>query len=156
MSDGSGWFNEECKLVPMTATIEKWFKIPAWFQVSIYVLWLVKQCVTGHITSMLACLVGTVYPAFKSVDALKTIKDPEDDKIWLTYWVVYGFTVVADMNIGWVLSVIPFYYPAKLLFFLWLQLPLGSLMGARVIYRLIFRPIYNVFGRRLNEAGKRT
>lgn len=157
MSDSvTGWLNEECKMIPFTATIERWVKIPAWFQVMLYLLWLVKQCLTCEISSMLACLVGTVYPAIKSIDALKTVNDPEDDKIWLTYWCVYGFTVVADMNIGWILSVIPFYYPAKLLFFLWLQLPLGPLMGARVVYRLLFKPIYNLFGKRLNEARKRT
>jgi hypothetical protein len=49
-----------------------------------------------------------------------TVKDPEDDKVWLTYWVVYGFTVYADLNVGWILKSFPFYYAAKLLFFLWL------------------------------------
>lgn len=105
---------------------------------------------------MLACVVGTAYPAFKSIKALSTVNDPEDDKVWLTYWVVYGFSVWADMNIGWILSIMPFYFAFKLLFFLWLQLPLGPLMGAKVVYRLIFKPIYSIFGKQLNAAGKRT
>lgn len=105
---------------------------------------------------MLACLVGTVYPCFKSIQALKTTQDPEDDKIWLTYWVVYGFASFADLNIRWILNNFPGYYVFKLLFFLWLQLPLGSLMGARILYKLIFKPIYNVFGTRMNAAAKRT
>ena len=33
---------------------------------------------------------------FKSVQALQTEDDPEDDKVWLTYWCVYGFIVVID------------------------------------------------------------
>lgn len=105
---------------------------------------------------MLACLVGTVYPCFKSIQALKTNLDPEDDKIWLTYWCVYGFASFADLNIGWILKHFPGYYVIKVLFFLWLQLPLGRLMGARIMYQLIFKPIYNLFGWRINAAVKRT
>jgi receptor expression-enhancing protein 5/6 len=69
---------------------------------------------------MLACLVGTVYPCLKSIHALKTTSDSEDDKIWLTYWCVYGFSSFADLNIGWILNNFPGYYVFKLLFFLWL------------------------------------
>ena len=69
---------------------------------------------------MLATLVGTVYPAFRSVKALKTVLDPEDDKIWLTYWVVYGFSTTADLYLSFILQIVPFYYTAKLLFYLWL------------------------------------
>lgn len=114
------WLSEEARLLPLVGAIEKYTFIPAWFQMLFYVAWLVKQCLLGEIGNMLASLVGTVYPAFKSIKALMTVKDPEDDKIWLTYWVVYGFTVYADLNVGWILKHFPFYYAAKLLFFLWL------------------------------------
>ena len=33
--------------------------------------------------------IGVLYPAFMSFVALET-EDIEDDKLWLTYWVVYG------------------------------------------------------------------
>ena len=105
---------------------------------------------------MLATLVGTFYPAFKSIKALQTKEDPEDDKVWLTYWVVYGFVCFADLNIGWILSHFPGYYIFKLLFFLWLQLPLGPLMGANIMYKLLFKQVYNIFGKRINAAVKRT
>ena len=105
---------------------------------------------------MTAALVGTVYPIFRSIEALKTTHDPEDDKVWLTYWVVYGFACWADLNIGWILDNFPGYYIIKLLFFLWLQLPLGRLMGARIVYQMIFKPVYMVFGKRINAAVKRT
>ena len=38
-----------------------------------------------YITTM----IGVLYPAFMSFVALET-EDTEDDKLWLTYWVVYG------------------------------------------------------------------
>ena len=34
-------------------------------------------------------IIGVLYPAFMSFIALET-SDKEDDKLWLTYWVVYG------------------------------------------------------------------
>ena len=85
-----------------------------------------------------------------------TTKDPEDDKVWLTYWVVYGFTCFADLNIGWILNNFPGYYCFKLLFFLWLQLPLGKFMGANIVYKIIFKPVYEIFGKRINSVVKRT
>ena len=105
---------------------------------------------------MIATLVGTVFPACKSVRALMTIDDAEDDKIWLTYWVVYGFVCVVDLNIGWILDNFPGYFIIKMLFFLWLQAPLGPLMGARVIYKLIFKPIYMLFGDKMKAKVKET
>ena len=39
-----------------------------------------------YITTM----IGVLYPAFMSFLALET-DDKEDDKLWLTYWVVFGF-----------------------------------------------------------------
>ena len=47
------------------------------------------------------------------------------------------------------------YYFLKLCFFIWLQLP-GKLMGARIIYRWIFAPIYELFGKQINHAVNRT
>ena len=114
------WLSDEARLLPFVSSIEKYTFIPAWFQLLFYVAWLVKQCLMGEFGNMLASLVGTVYPGFKSIKALMTVENPEDDKVWLTYWVVYGFTVYADLNVGWILDNFPFYYAAKLLFFLWL------------------------------------
>ena len=65
-------------------------------------------------------LVGTIYPAFKSVQALQTDTDFEDDSAWLTYWIVYGTVVVADVYVHVILQYIPLYYFLKLCFFLWL------------------------------------
>ena len=63
---------------------------------------------------------GTVYPALKSIRALQTDTDPEDDKQWLAYWIIYGTVVVADIYVHIILQFIPMYYFCKLCFFLWL------------------------------------
>ena len=139
--------SDEARSLPIVTSIEAYLRIPPWLQLMLCVLWLFKLCLTGEIGPMLATLVGTVYPCFRSIKALKTAKDLEDDKVWLAYWVVYGVSTTLDLYLHCILKIIPFYFTAKLLFYLWLQLPLGPLMGAGIIYRFIFKPIYNIFGR---------
>lgn len=70
----------------------------------------------------------------------------EDDKTWLTYWMCFGCLTVADMHVGWVLSIIPFYYTLKLFFLVWLQLPLGPFMGAKIVYKLFLQPLFRILG----------
>ena len=77
---------------------------------------------------------------------MKTDTDVEDDKTWLTYWMCYGAFTVADMNVGFLLSIIPFYWTMKLFFLIWLQLPLGPFMGAKIVYRFIVKPLFKVAG----------
>ena len=44
----------------------------------------------------------------------------------------YGCLTVADIHIGWILDLIPFYYTLKLIAFIWLQLPVGAFLAALV------------------------
>ena len=57
----------------------------------------------------------------KSVRALQTEHDPEDDKIWLTYWCVYGFIVVLDKyEFDFFLEDMTLYFWFKFGLYLWL------------------------------------
>jgi len=65
-------------------------------------------------------LIGVAYPLFKSLEALGTEDDAEDDKHWLTYWMVFSLFNFVDVNLNFLLSYIPFYYLIKLLVLVWL------------------------------------
>ena len=67
----------------------------------------------------------------------------------------YGVFHVADMHVGWVLSIIPFYYFLKLFFLIWLQLPLGPAMGAKVIYNVIVKPLFTFLGPTIKRFTER-
>lgn len=108
--------------------------ISASLQALIAINILIYKAVSGEMAKEIALLVGTVYPFFKSIQALQTDTDPDDDTTWLTYWMCYGCFTVADMHVGWILDIIPFYYLMKLGLFIWLQIPLGKYMGAKVVY----------------------
>ena len=87
----------------------------------------------GPGASLLAMLIGFVYPAYRSVFAIES-EETEDDTQWLTYWVVYGFFGLAEFFTDIFLSWIPFYYLLKCGFLIWCMSPIPN-NGAVVIYK---------------------
>jgi receptor expression-enhancing protein 5/6 len=80
---------------------------------------------------VLCTVVGFVYPAFKSFEAIET-KQKGDDVQWLVYWVVFSFFAIIESFIDFLLYWIPFYYAFKLAFLLWAMLP--QTKGAKFLY----------------------
>ena len=149
------WLDEECAVLPLVGKIQAWTGIPASLQAFVFLNYLIFQAVTGGLANEIGILAGTIYPALKSIQALQTDTDVEDDKTWLTYWMCYGALTVADMHVGWILQIIPFYYTLKLFFMIWLQLPLGPLMGAKVVYRVILKPVFRCIGPAIKRFQER-
>ena len=149
------WLNEECSVLPFVSKIQTATGIPASLLSFIMLNYLIFQAVTGGFANEIAILVGTLYPALKSIRALQTDTDVEDDKTWLTYWMCYGALTVADMHVGWILTVIPFYYLLKLFLLIWLQLPLGPFMGAKVVYKCFLQPIFRIIGPAIQKFADR-
>ena len=85
----------------------------------------------------ITCLIGAAYPCYKSFEALET-EGEEDDKQWLTYWVVFGLFSITDQFAGFILTIIPFYFFMKLLFLVWLMHP--SSQGATTVYNNFVLP----------------
>ena len=50
--------------------------------------------------------IGVAYPCFMSFIALES-DGGEDDKQWLTYWVVFGLLNIVDHFAGFILAFIP-------------------------------------------------
>jgi receptor expression-enhancing protein 5/6 len=78
--------------------------------------------VFGVLESFLTNLIGVAYPLFMSLYALENEKT-DDDKQWLTYWVIFGIFSLIDLTVGFLWNLIPFYYILKLAFFIWLAHP---------------------------------
>ena len=86
--------------------------------------------------SIITNLVGTVYPAFWTIKSLEQ-NLIEEQKKWLTYWVVFGSFIIVDMGSPVIVKFIPFYFVLKILFLMWLFMP-GS-NGCTIVYYLVVK-----------------
>ncbi|OQR96017.1 hypothetical protein ACHHYP_17308 [Achlya hypogyna] len=82
--------------------------------------------------------VGVLYPAYASYKALET-PAKDDDKQWLTYWVVFSITSSAEEIAERVVSYLPGYYVLKCIFLVWLMLP--KTRGAIYVYERFLQPL---------------
>lgn len=81
--------------------------------------------------SFLTNMVGIVYPALQSLKAIET-DGKDDDTEWLIYWVVYAAFLTLEHFIDAIIYWIPFFYPLKIVFLVWLFAP--EYKGANTIY----------------------
>ncbi|ADV22860.1 protein YOP1 [Cryptococcus gattii Ru294] len=84
-------------------------------------------------------LIGWALPAYLSIQAIESPQS-NDDKQWLTYWVVFGsLNLVESMGLRAVLYWVPMYFVFKTLFTIWLMLP--ATRGAETLYFHFLRPM---------------
>jgi receptor expression-enhancing protein 5/6 len=97
----------------------------------------------------LSSLVGFVYPAFKSFQAIET-KKKGDDTQWLVYWVIFAFFSIMETFVDILLYWIPFYYAFKLAFLLWAMLPQTN--GAKFLYENFLKDLLKKNESRIDAA----
>ena len=108
----------------------------------------IASVLIGYLDQYITCLVGIIFPSICSIRALET-KDPEDDKQWLTYWVVYGIFTFIDLFSGFILKYIPFYFVLKIVFLIWLFFP--TFKGASLIYQKVIVKLFNKYRPQIDE-----
>jgi len=119
-------------------------------QIAKYGLVLGVACVMFGIgASYITCLIGVAYPAFMSFLALEAGND-EENKQWLTYWVVFGTFNIVDQFAGFILHFIPFYYFLKLAFLVYLFHP--KFLGATYVYNHYLREAIKPVEKLADEA----
>ena len=82
-------------------------------------------------------VIGMFYPMYMSFKAIES-KGADDDKLWLTYWVVYAIYKVFDDWSEVLFYWLPFYHPIKLAFLVFLFAP--QTKGAIKLYDSFIRP----------------
>ena len=82
--------------------------------------------------------ITVIYPAFMSVRALESKDDEEDDKQWLSYWLIFGVLTLADQFLWFILEWIPYYFWIRFALFVFLFAP--GTQGALKIYNAILKP----------------
>ena len=104
---------------------------------------------TKWFSSYVTCLVGVLCPTYLSLKAIEG-PDEDDDKQYLTYWVVYGLFSVFDLFTAFLIKVIPFYYTIKLAFLIWLFMP--NFKGAVVIYNFVVGPLFRKYESKFDKG----
>jgi receptor expression-enhancing protein 5/6 len=89
--------------------------------------------------TIVAVAVTVLYPGFKSIEALETKDDDEDDKKWLSYWIIFGLITLADQFFWFILEWIPYYTWVRFALFVFLFAPQTN--GSMVIYKSVLKPI---------------
>ena len=102
-------------------------------------------------SSYITVAIGVAYPVFMSFIALES-EGGEDDKQWLTYWVVFGLLNIVDQWSGFILAFIPFYFFLKLCFLIFLMHP--STKGATMVYNTYILPGMNQVEGHIDKAEK--
>jgi len=77
------------------------------------------------------------YPAYMSYKAVEKKDNKNEEKLWLTYWVVFGFLHVVDDFLGVFLSILPFYTILRVILYVWLYHP--KTKGALVFYNKVVK-----------------
>lgn len=99
---------------------------------------------------------GTLYPAYSSYKALKARNSRSLVK-WMMYWIIFAFFTTAEAVADIILSWLPMYYEAKILFLIWLLSPATN--GTSYLYRKLIHPNLQkheeVIDEYISEASKK-
>ncbi len=64
-------------------------------------------------------LYTVIYPGVLSIRAIES-SNKDDDKHWLTYWMIYGSYHTIDTFIGFIFNFIPYFGLVRIGLFIWL------------------------------------
>lgn len=117
--------------VPILQRLEDQYHVPKEYISVAGSLTLLVVIFLGLSANTLCSIVGFVYPAFKSFQAIEH-RVTGDVTQWLIYWVVYSFFSIIEVFVDVLLYWIPFYYAFKIAFLLWAMLP--QTRGAKFLY----------------------
>lgn len=80
---------------------------------------------------------GLLYPAYASFKAIRT-KNVKEYVKWMMYWIVFALFSAIETFTDVLLSWLPFYYEVKILFVIWLLLPVTK--GSSHLYKRFVHP----------------
>ena len=136
-------FDRDCEAIPCVKEFAEATGIPpAAVGMTLIITALVIVAYKFPYGDFATAIIGTVYPCFKSIAALQT-KREDDDKEWLTYWIVFGFFTCIDFYASVVLDMIPYYWLMRLTFLVYLYFPLTK--GALVLHENCIKPLVDPF-----------
>lgn len=106
----------------------------------------------GYLDVYITNIVGIVFPTYWSIKAIEST-ETDDDKQWLTYWIVFSLFSLLDLFSGFILKFIPFYFFFKLIFLIVLMAP--NIKGATFVYDNIIRKLFKKYENELDNLSNK-
>uniref|UniRef100_A0A7C9DFY5 HVA22-like protein n=1 Tax=Opuntia streptacantha TaxID=393608 RepID=A0A7C9DFY5_OPUST len=97
--------------------------------------------VARNLDALIGPGVMLLYPLYASMRAIES-PTTLDDQQWLTYWVIYSLITLFELSAWRILQWLPFWPYVKLLFCMWLVLPIFN--GAAYIYENYVRKFVKI------------
>lgn len=79
-----------------------------------------------------------IYPALLSIRAIES-NGKDDDKTWLTYWMIFGLLHVAETFLAFIFYFIPYWSWIRIGLFVWLL----QFNGCKTLYDTVLRDLLN-------------
>ena len=114
--------DDQLSKYPILCQVEKQYSVPKAYVAEGLMAFAGLLLILDIAGKALSNLIGLLYPANKSLKAIKSTATDDDTK-WLTYWVVYATFATVESFTDILMTWIPFYYSAKVIFLLYLSLP---------------------------------
>ena len=93
-----------------------------------------------YASDVLIMTVKLAYPLWVSFKSIKSTGS-SDDTTWLIYWVVMSIASFAEIYLVPFVQWVPFFMLARLLFYIWLQLPVCN--GSIIIFKKFIQPFFS-------------
>ena len=145
--------NKSLGQLPVISQLVKVSGIKPFYMILLFLL--VSACFVAFElpgSMILIHVIGVTYPCWCSILALETTETFEDDKKWLTYWMVFNLFNMLDQSFQWITSYIPFFLLFRLFIIIWLQSPTSD--GALHVYKKMVRPFAERYGEMLQELDQ--
>ncbi|CAG9320813.1 unnamed protein product [Blepharisma stoltei] len=136
-SDYLDSLTQHFQTVPLVKQISEKSGLPASYVAIGFIGFSFMLVLFGICSGLMVNVVGILYPAYVSFKAIES-KETDDDKQWLTYWVIFAGYSFLDHFIDILFFWFPFYHTIKLIVLVWLFWP--KTLGAIWVYNHIVSP----------------
>jgi receptor expression-enhancing protein 5/6 len=101
-----------------------------------------------YCTNLVIVFIKFAYPMYASYKALRSEGDG-DDRFWMIYWTIIGLESFIEAYVAPFLGWFPFFMIARLLFYIWLQMPIFR--GSVIIFKKFVQPYFEETGDVVSE-----
>lgn len=140
------WFERELNnprnwFVPPLAKLEAVSALKRTYLAIGFLALLALYLCIGTYAELVCNAIGFFWPAYQTLKAAE-IRSKEDDTKLLVYWVIFAFLSLVEFFSDAIANIFPPYFLIKLIFLLWLLLPMER-NGVHIIYYKVIQPLFS-------------